>query len=166
MFIIGIIANTMQSKKIKKEIQQENLNAEIVFINSKSMQNIKNVKFEIVVIQNLLEKIRENKKVLKEIFKNSKYLLLNTDLVIEEDLFEETSAKIITYGLKQKSTITASSMEDSQVIISIQRAFENLQGNVIEVQEIPSKIDKEGANYIDNLLIKTAIININDAKNA
>ena len=164
MFIIGIIASGVQAKQIKREMQQEKLNADIIWINSKSTENIKNVKFDIIVMQSLPGKLRDEKMYLKKILANAKYLLLNTDLIIQEEIFEGINAKIITYGLKQKSTITTSSIEEKQTVISIQRAFENLQGQVIERQEIPTKINRKDSNYIYNSLIKTAIINIHGAK--
>jgi len=165
MFIIGVIANSSQSKKIKKEIYDE-LKAEVIWINSKSIENIRNIKFEIIIMQELPEKIKENKDGLKTILKNSKYLLLNTDLVLDSEIFESTNAKIITYGLKLKATITISSIEEKQAIISIQRAFENLQGKIIDRQEIPIELKERGSNYIYISLIKIAIINICSGKRA
>jgi len=164
MFIIGIIASGVQVKQIKKEIEQENLNAKVIWINAKSIENIRNIKFEIVIMQNLSEKLKDKKINLKKILKNSKYLLLNTDLIIEQEMFEGINAKIITYGLRQKATITTSSIEEKLTIVSIQRAFENLQGELIEMQEIPTQLKNKGVNNIYNSLIKTAIINIYGTK--
>ena len=159
MFIIGIIAKASHAKKIKKELE-ETLNTEVILINGKSIENIKNIQFDVIIMQNLIENLKEKRTDLKAILKNTKYLLLNADSNIESELFEETNAKILTYGLKQKSTITISSIGDNQAIISIQRCFENFKGNVIEQQEIPIQLKEKGSNYIYNSLIKTAIINI------
>jgi len=163
MFIIGIIANSAQAKQIEKEIKQENI--KIIWINNKSIENVKNITFEIIIMQNLEEKLKENNESLKKILKNSRNILLNTDISIDSKIFEITKAQIITYGLKQKSTITTSSIEENQTIVSIQRAFKNVKGQVVERQEIPTELNKKGINNIYITLIKTAIINIQGVKN-
>ena len=165
MSIIGIIASQRQTNEIKKEIEKENLKLELICINNKSIENIKNVKFEILIIQDSIQKLNKNQEQIKDILKNTKYLLLNTDLSIEEEIFKDIKAKILTYGLKQKSTITASSIGEKQIIVSIQRAFENFSGKIIEQQEIPVELTKNSTRDVYNCLIKIAIINILGAKN-
>lgn len=165
MSIIGIIASERQTNQIRKEIQQDGLSVEMVCINSKSIENIKKVKFEILVIQDSLEKLSEKQDCIKKTLKNAKYLLLNTDISINEDMFKDINAKILTYGLKRKATITASSIEENKAIISIQRAFKSLNGNIIEQQEIPVELIKNTTKKLHNSLIKIAIINLNNVKN-
>lgn len=165
MSIIGIIASERQTNEIKKEIEKENLKVEVVCINCKSIENVKNIKFEILIIQDSLEKLKEKQEYVRKIVKNAEYVLLNTDLSINEDVFKDINVKILTYGLRQKATIIASSIEENQVIISIQRAFRNLEGKIIEQQEIPVEIIKNSTKNLYNSLIKTAIINIFNAKN-
>lgn len=165
MSIIGIIASERQTNQIKKEIEQDGLRVEVVCINPKSIENIKKIKFEILVIQDSLEKLTEKQEYISETLKNAKYLLLNTDITISEDIFKDINAKILTYGLKRKATITASSIEENQAIISIQRAFKDLNGNIVEQQEIPVDLIKNSAKKLYNSLIKTAIINLIDVKN-
>ena len=165
MFIIGLIANSSQAKEIKKEIEA-NIKAEVILINSKSIENIKNIKFEIIIMQNLPEGIKENEIGLNIILANSKYLFLNTDLKVDSQIFESTKVQIITYGLKLKSTITISSIKEAKAIISIQRGFKNLQGKIIDRQEIPIELKQRGAKNIYNSLIKIAIINVCGAEKA
>ena len=43
MSIIGIISSQRKVNQIKKEIQKENLKTQIICINYKSIENIKNV---------------------------------------------------------------------------------------------------------------------------
>ena len=159
MSIIGIIASERQANQIRKEIKEE-LEIELISINYKSIENIKNLKFEIVIIQDSLEKLKENQELVKEILKETKYLLLNTDITINEDIFKDINAKILTYGLKQKSTVTVSSIGEKQIIISIQRAFKNIKGKMIGEQEIPVNLGKNSTRDLYNSIIKTAIINI------
>lgn len=165
MSIIGIIASERQTNQIKKEIKKENIKVEVICINAKSIENIKNIKFEILIIQDSLEKLKEKQEYVRKILKNAKYVLLNTDLSINEDVFKDINVKILTYGLKQKATITASSIEESQVIISIQRAFKDFKGKIIEQQEIPVELVKNSTKNLYNSLIKTSIINIFSTKN-
>lgn len=160
---IGVVANSSNVKQIKKDII-ENLKSEVISINSKSIENVKNIKFETIIIQDLMENLKDKTIYLKEILKNTKYILLNSDLIIDSEIFENVRAQIITYGLKQKSTITMSSIENNPAIISIQRSFKNLKGEIIEQQEIPIKINENQAKKTYNLLIKTAIINIYGGK--
>lgn len=163
MSIIGIIASERQTNQIKREIEKQNIKLEIVCINNKSIENVKNIKFEILVIQNSLDKVDEKKEYVRAIIKNSKYILLNTDKTVNDDIFKDMNVKILTYGLKQKTTITASSIEEDKVIISIQRGFKNIKGKIIDQQEIPVQLTKNSTINLYNSLIKIGIINILNA---
>lgn len=166
MSIIGIIADERQSNQIKKQINQENSNLEFVCINYKSIENIKNIEFKILIIQDPLEKLKEKKEYIKKIIKSTKYVLLNADINIKEENFKDIDLKILTYGLKQKATITVSSMEKERAVISIQRAFKNLKEKVIEQQEIPVRLIGNSSRNLYNSLIKIAIIKLENDKNA
>jgi len=63
MSIIGILANQRQTNEIKKEIEKENLKLELICINNKSIENIKNVKFEILIIQDSIQKLNKNQDI-------------------------------------------------------------------------------------------------------
>ena len=165
MSIIGIVASERQTNQIRKEIQKEKLKLEIISINYKSIENLKHIKFEIVIIQDSIEKLKEKQKSIKEILANAKYLLLNSDISIHDETFESINVKTLTYGLKQKSTITPSSIGEKQIIISIQRAFKNLNENIIEQQEVLVQIEQNNSEDLYNSLIKICIINICHAKN-
>ena len=165
MSIIGIVASERQTNQIRKQIEKEGLKIEIICINYKSIENIKNIKFEIIVMQDSLEKLKEKKLNIIEILKSAKYLLLNTDTNVNQEILKNVNIKVLTYGLKQKATITASSISDTQVIISIQRAFKTLNGKIIEQQEIPVEFVKNSSKELYNSLIKTTIIYIFSGKN-
>ena len=153
MSIIGIIAKEKRVNQIKKQIQKENLNIEFVCINNKSIKNLRNIKFEIFIIEDSLMKLQENKEYIKDIMKKAKYILLNSDINISEENFKDVELKILTYGLKQKSTITISSVKQEKILISIQRAFKNLNEKIIEQKEVPVELDVNSDKNIYNLLI-------------
>lgn len=166
MSIIGIVASQKNTKLIKKQLKLINSKIELISINPNSIENIKKVKFETIIIQEALEKFKDSQKyIIIELLKNVKYLLLNVDIVINEEALRNVEANILTYGLRQKSTITISSREDMRAIISIQRAFKNLTGTMVDQQEIPVKLAKRGTNDLYSTLIKIAIINIYSGKN-
>ena len=165
MSIIGIIAKEKRVKQIKKQIAKENLNIEFVCINNKSIKNVRNIKFEIIIIEDSLIKLQENKEYMKYIMKNSKYILLNSDINISEEDFKDIELKILTYGLKQKATITISSIKEEKILISIQRAFKNLNEKIIEQKEVPVELDVNSDKNMYNLLIKLAIMELISGKN-
>ena len=59
------------------------------------------------------------------------YLIVNTDKNPEY----EQSNKIITYGLNQKATITISSISDTDILIYLQKNFQNKENDKIEIEE-------------------------------
>ena len=164
MSIIGIIAKEKRVKQIKKQIAKENLNIEFVCINNKSIKNVRNIKFEIIIIEDSLIKLQENKEYMKYIMKNSKYILLNSDINISEEDFKDIELKILTYGLKQKATITISSIKEEKILISIQRAFKNFKEKIIEQKEISVELDDNSDKNMYNLLIKLAIMELISGK--
>ena len=166
MSIIGIIAKEKRVNQIKKQIQKENLNIEFVCINNKSIKNLRNIKFEIFIIEDSLMKLQENKEYIKDIMKKAKYILLNSDINISEENFKDVELKILSYGLKQKSTITISSIKQEKILISIQRAFKNLNEKIIEQKEVPVELDVNSDKNMYNLLIKLAIMELISGKNA
>ena len=164
MSIIGIIASERQANRIRKEIKQD-LEIELININYRSIENIKNIKFKIIIIQDSFEKLKEKQEYIKQILKSAQYVLVNTDIAINENIFKEINAKILTYGLKQKSTITVSGLEEKQIIISIQRSFKNIKGKMISEQEIPVYLEKNGTRDLYNSLIKMSIMNLFSTEN-
>ena len=134
MPFIGIISNDKDESIIDKEIE-EKLNLKensVIFIKEKSIENIKNIRFETIIIN---RKFR-NVKILKEMFKNTKYLIINSDIEDNLRLLENVKAIVITYGFNSKATITASSVSEDEVIICLQRSIKNKNSKNIEIQEI------------------------------
>ena len=103
-----------------------------------------------------MKKLYEKIEFVRKIIKNAKYLVINTDLSIENEVLEDIEIKIITYGLNQKSTITASSIKEESIIICIQREIRNIQNKIIEPNEI--KINVKNSKNINEILAIYSII--------
>ena len=114
MSFIGILSESKVFENIKpKLVELAGLNKfNVILINSKSIENIKNIKFEVIVIDSDLSKI-ENKEILKALTQKSKYILFNTDINKITNEFEEK--KLITYGLNQNALITVSSITENDI---------------------------------------------------
>lgn len=134
MPFIGIISEENQENCIRREILN-NLDlreSSVLFIKEKSIEDILNIEFETIVIARKFEKIEKLKKLLK----NTKYIIVNSDIQTNLKILEDVEASIITYGFNSKATITASSVSDDEVLLCIQRNITTKKGKVIEPQEI------------------------------
>ena len=147
MFFIGIVSEEKNEKQIKDILKQKIENENVVFINEKNIENIKNIKFKIIV----LNKGIDNKNI-KNILLNAEYLILNSDINVKIDLIENLDLKVITYGFNSKSTVTASSVTEEEMLICVQRNIINIKGKKIEPQEINIEKDIMLDNY-DNMYI-------------
>ena len=147
MFFIGIITNQKNELYVRKELKDQN----IIFINDKNITNMRNIKFDAIVIDSKLN----NKQDLRKILANTKYLILNADIEFDLELIENLSLTIITYGFNSKSTFTVSSITENNIIICLQRIIFKANGEKIEPEEYQLK-------YVENIekyaIIFTAII--------
>ncbi len=159
MAFIGIISDS-KSEKIIKMVLDEKLDKSnnIIVINSKSVENLKNIKFETVLIANNNNIIKENKETLNRIINNTKYLIMNADIELELQFEEQVELNVITFGFNPKATITASSVEDD-ILLCIQRNIKDIEGKIIEQQEMKIRFfgEKIGINT-NNLMGMSAIM--------
>ncbi len=156
MSFVGVITENKNEIQVKR-ILDNNLNSinkehTVITINNKSIDNIKNIRFETVLIISLKELIDKNESI-NEILKNTKYLIINSD--IDNDslkLINNTTLNVITFGFNQKSTITASSVEEN-LMLCIQRKIIDINKNILEPQEIKVKIiNKRLSNSTHNAM--------------
>ena len=122
MSFIGVVANRKCFEHIKRKI------------NLKSIENVKNIKFETIIIEDNLDKFKKNKETLEKIWENTEYILINTDKNPKQQKIEE-SIKKITYGLNQKAVVTISSVSDTDILIYWQKDLFNKEGKKIEIEE-------------------------------
>lgn len=143
MPFIGIISEENTENYIDKKItQQLNLKeSSVLFIKEKSIENIKNITFETIILARQFK----NVEMLKKILEKTTYLIINSDIENNLSLLENMKLAVVTYGFNSKATITASSAEEDEMMICIQRSFENKEKKIIEPQEIKTPI-YENAN--------------------
>ena len=140
MSFIGIISDNKDYEFIKKELMKDRdyYKLQLINIKEKNIENIKNVKFETMIICNDLKEIATKEVYIEKILKNTKYLIINSDINIKKDNIYN-NVQIITYGMNQKATVTASSIQEDSILICIQRNIKNIEGNIIEMQEFRMK---------------------------
>ena len=114
----------------------------VIFISEKNISNVKNVKFETLIIDDGLE----NKVELRKIIENARYIILNSDVSIDLKLIDSLNLTVITYGFNNKATFTVSSIDESNMIICLQRVIYNVDNEVTEPQEfkleVPENVEK------------------------
>lgn len=136
MSFIGVIANRKCFENIKREITEKVKHEDInlIQINLRSIENIKNIRFETIVVEDNLKKFSKNQKILEKLCENAQYFVINTDKNPEQKEIEKMPNGI-TYGLNQKATITVSSISDTDILIYWQKNLQNREGNKIEIEE-------------------------------
>lgn len=148
MVLVGIVTDASSEKSVTKLLTYNNLINEnnVIFIKDKNIDNIKNVHFDTIIINDKIKKMEE----LENLICNTKNIALNVDEDIEIENTDFSNLNIITYGFNSKASITISSVTDDDALICVQRNIMNSKG-VIEVQDI--KIDNNNNYDIYDLII-------------
>ena len=154
MSFIGIVANSDDYEFIIKELTKNNDCSKLQFINlnENSIENMKNIKFETVLICMEIHEKKYKNILLDNILINAKYLLINTDINMPLGFLQNNNIQIITYGMNQKATVTASSIKDDEVLICLQRNIWNVKHKIIEMQEVKVKSENISNATVYNLL--------------
>ena len=125
----------------------------IIFINDKNISNVKNIKFETIIID---AKIK-NKFELRKILSNAKYIILNSDIELDINILNDLNLVVITYGFNNKSTFSVSSITENSMIICLQRIIFGKNEKKYEPQEYEVKLQKNVDKYA---IIAMSIFNI------
>lgn len=160
MSFIGVISNKKSFENIKKKLTELNSNISIIHINLKSVSNIKNIKFEVIIIDDKISKFCNYEECLKKICLESKYLIVNTDINKQYDILKNDENIVITYGLNREATITISSISDIDILIYRQKAFKNKYDKQEEIEERRIKIQERNKFKIYEILIIYAVFSI------
>lgn len=148
MVFIGIVTDSKSEESISSLLNYNNVLKEnnVIFIKEKNIDNIKNVHFDTIIINNRIKKMDE----LMLLLCNSKNIVVNMDEEIDCEEVDIANTNLITYGFNSKSSVTISSVTDDDALICIQRNICNNKG-IIEVQEI--KIDNNNKYDIYDLIV-------------
>ena len=144
MFFVGVITNQKNEEYVKKELSGIIPTDNIIFINDRNITNIKNIKFEVIIIDNKIN----NKIELRKIISDAKIIILNTDIQMNFETLNNLNLTIITYGFNSKSTFTVSSIEENYIIICLQRNIYNNKNIEIEPQEFRIEMEENIEKYI------------------
>lgn len=146
MPFIGVIADEKNENFIRREIVEKLKLREssVLFIKEKSIENIKNIKFETIIIDRKFKNIE----ILKKMLLNTNYLVINTDRIKSIEMFKEYNLKIFTFGFNSKALVTASSVTEDGVLICVGKEIESIGGKVIEPQEIKVRSDEDAESIM------------------
>lgn len=146
MPFIGVIADEKNENFIRREIVEKLKLREssVLFIKEKSIENIKNIKFETIIIDRKFKKME----MLKKMLSNTNYLVINTDRIKNIEIFKEYNLKIYTFGFNSKALVTASSVTEDGVLTCVGKEIEKIGGGTVEPQEIKVNTDEEAESVM------------------
>lgn len=146
MAFIGIIADEANENWMKKKLKDQLQVSEssILFIKEKSIENIKNIKLETV----LLAREFKNIEVFKKLLEGTKYLVVNSDIANNLNILDNLELTVITYGFNSKATITASSVTEDTMLLCVQRNIQDIKHRTIEAQEISVDIEADSEKQV------------------
>lgn len=160
MTFIGMISDHKSFDKVKEKLKESQL--ELIHINKKSIGNIKNIKFEIIIINSNLENFTNEINIIEKLCSKSKYVIINTDINLQFEILNQDKTNIITYGLNQKADVTVSSITDANILIYLQKNILNRKNQIIEIGEKRIKISESERIMVYEILIIYIIYLIND----
>lgn len=163
MSFIGIICENKNVSYIKQTLKRKLKDENIVIFNKDNIENLKNIKFNIIAIFNNNNIIISKEEVIKNIIQKANYLVINADKEINLNLLQDLKVNAITYGFNSKSTVTASSVSEEEVLLCIQRNIQDLNKKEIELQEI--SIQKVTPKLDTDIIMGLATILILEGKN-
>ena len=163
MTFIGIISDCKSFETIKEYLKNTlKLNCNLIHINKNSIENVKNIRFETIIIDSELSKLKQEKIILENLFEYAKYIIINTDINLKFEELNISKANIITYGLNSKAIVTVSSITDTNILVYLQKELKDCNGKSIEVGEQSIKITENKKLKIYEILIIYIVFLINN----
>lgn len=148
MSFVGVICDNKNENYINQTLNKNLKDKTIIFFKEESIDNLKNIKFETIIIMSNNEKIFSKKEVVKNMISKVKYLIINADEEIDLSMLESVCINVITYGFNSKSTVTTSSVKEDSILICLQRSIHDMLGKEIEPQEIIIKKEEKIATSV------------------
>ena len=143
MSFIGVLTERKNEAYLKKQLEGEKLDT-IYFLNENTIENMRNIKFETLLLGKEIEKKQD---IIRSITNKIKFLIVNSDIPRNLEILKDLDVTLITYGFNSKATLTTSSIEDNRVMLCLQRNLENIYGEEIESQEMKIETKKNGNSY-------------------
>ena len=155
MTFIGMISEHKSFENIKEILKKNARNdINIINVNKKNISNMKNIRFEIIIIDSLLNQFEEESIIIEKLCLHARYIAINTDINKKmPDIIKQSKAHIITYGLNQKATVTISSITENNVLVYLQRNLKDEKGDIIEIGEKMVAINEQDKLKIYEILI-------------
>ena len=155
MHFIGIFASHSKFEIIKQNLEKmmKRKDLQLININIKNIENMRNIMFETILIANEINMSNnESLNILSKICNNCKYIIINSDMCKNTKIEANKMINCITYGLNQKSTITISSIQEEKALIYIQRNIKNIEDDEIEMGEISINLEEYKHMETEDLL--------------
>ncbi len=155
MTFIGMISEHKSFENIKEILKKNARNdINIINVNKKNISNMKNIRFEIIIVDSSLNEFEEESIIIEKLCMNARYIAINTDINKKfPDIIKQSKAHVITYGLNQKATVTISSITENNVLIYLQRNLKDEKGDIIEIGEKMVAINEQDKLKIYEILI-------------
>ena len=144
MFFIGVITNPKNELYIKNKLAKFLPVENILFITEKNIGNMKNIKFETIIMDTKIKNTIE----LRKIISKATYIIMNADIEMNWETINNLNLMVITYGFNNKATFTVSSIEENDIIICLQRVIFTKKGKEIEPQEYAIRMHENTEKYI------------------
>ena len=158
MSFIGVISNKKLYDNINKQILEKNKENDItiIYLNNRNLDNFKNIKFEVIIIdrdiENQVGKL-ENIKEVQKICDKAKFILINLDKNQKSIVKKLVFNNIITYGLNRNADITISSITENTILIYWQKNIKINNKDLAEIEEIKIWLDRNSKLNIYETLI-------------
>lgn len=140
MSFIGVITSNKNEEILKKSIEKNLKKCQekhsVIILNEENIENMKNIKFNSIIINKESNMVETRKPILKQILKNAKYLIINSDIYKKIEIIQDINIIVITYGYNLKATVTASSINEEKILLCIQRNIQVDNKTNIESKEI------------------------------
>ena len=164
MIFIGVVSDNKKFEILRKIIYKNKNKSEVslININIKSIDNLKKIKFEIIVLLDLPNQLEDNIDSLEEVCKDSNFLIVNSDIELKKNILKNVQTNIITFGMNHLATVTFSSVTDESLMISVQRNYPSINGDLIDVGEYNLSIQKTERNNLHELLVCYIIMSLID----
>ncbi len=137
MSLVGIVANDIDFKNIRKAFSKKDISksVSIIEINENNIKNIRNIYFETLFFCKEINFSNVELSYLDKICENVSYLVINSDFNLHIPPLISESCTVITFGLNQKATVTVSSISENGFVLSLQQNITKHNKKIKEMEE-------------------------------